>query len=68
MTSAGSVFNHLTGGALSGFLGSAGVKPLKADLVAEAVVEGLNDEHVKGPVEVPQMEDLAMKSWRKTMV
>jgi len=68
MTAAGSLFNNLTGGALSGFLGSAGVKPLKADLVAESVVEALNDELVKGPIEVPQMEKLASKSWRKTMV
>ncbi|KAK4456123.1 isoflavone reductase IRL [Podospora aff. communis PSN243] len=67
-TSAGSVFNQLTGGALSGFLGAAGVKPLKAGLVAEAVVEGLSEEEVSGTIEVPQMEELATKSWRRTML
>ncbi|KAK3375240.1 hypothetical protein B0H63DRAFT_272719 [Podospora didyma] len=66
--SAGSVFNTVTGGVLSGFLGAAGAKPLKADLVADAVVEGLDDEHVSGPVEVPQLEELGTKSWRKTML
>jgi hypothetical protein len=66
--SAGSVFNGLTGGVLGGFLGTAGMKPLKADAVADAIVEGLADESVKGPVEVPQLEALAAKAWRKTMV
>lgn len=68
MTAAGSLFNGVTGGVLGGFLGSAGVKPLKVDLVADAVVEGLADENVRGAVEVPQLEDLASKSWRKTML
>ena len=67
MTAAGSLFNGLTGGVLGGFLGAAGVKPLKADLVADAVVEALSDETVRGAVEVPQLEELASKSWRKTM-
>ena len=68
MTTAGSLVNGMTGGMLSGFMGSAVVKPLKADLVADAVVEALEDEEVKGPVNVEQMEDLAVKSWRKTML
>lgn len=68
MTAAGSLFNGLTGGVFGGFLGSAAVKPLKADLVADAVVEALNDETVRGPIEVPQLEELASKSWRKTML
>jgi uncharacterized protein YbjT (DUF2867 family) len=66
--SAGSVLNGLTGGVLGGFLGTAGMKPLKADAVADAIVEGLADESVKGPVEAPQLEALAAKAWRKTMV
>jgi hypothetical protein len=49
-------------------LGSAGVKPLKADVVADAVVEALSDENVRGPVEVPEIEELASKAWRKTML
>ena len=68
MTAAGSVFNGVTGGVLGGFLGSAGGKPLKANLVADAVVEGLADESVRGAVEVSQLEELASKSWRRTMV
>ncbi len=51
MAAAGSLFNGLTGGVLSGFLGAAGTKALKADDVAEAVVEGLSDETVRGPIE-----------------
>lgn len=67
-TAAGSLFNGITGGVLSGFLGAAGAKPLKVDVVADAVVEALEDENVRGPVEVPQLEELASKSWRRTMV
>lgn len=68
MVTAGSVFNGLTGGVLRGFLGAAGTKPLKVDAVADAVVEGLADEKVRGPVEVPQLEELANRAWRKTML
>lgn len=67
-TMAGSIFNGATGGVLSSFLGSAGTKPLKADMVAEAVVEGLDDAAVKGAVEVPELEKLANKGWRRTML
>ncbi len=65
---AGAIFNEVTGGYLKGFLGAAGTKPLKADLVAEAVVEALEDGEVKGPVEVKQIEELATKAWRKGML
>lgn len=68
MTGLGAAFNTVTGGFLGGFMGAAGVKPLKADVVAEAVVEALSDESVKGVVEVPQIEDLATKGWRKGML
>ncbi|GAB1320449.1 hypothetical protein MFIFM68171_10659 [Madurella fahalii] len=68
MATAGSVFNGLTGGVFKDFLGSAAAKPLKADQVADAVVEALADERVKGPVEVPQLEELANRGWRKTML
>ncbi|KAH8909820.1 NAD(P)-binding protein [Coniochaeta sp. PMI_546] len=67
-TAAGALFNGVTGGLLKNFMGSAGVKPLKVDVVAQAVVEALSDENVKGPVEVPELEALAAKSWRKTML
>ncbi|KAK4032555.1 isoflavone reductase IRL [Parachaetomium inaequale] len=64
----GSVVDGLTGGKLGGLLGSMVTKPLKADVVADAVVEALADESVKGPVEVPQLEQLAERAWRKTML
>ncbi|KAE9367974.1 NAD(P)-binding protein [Stipitochalara longipes BDJ] len=68
MTGLGAVFNSVTGGIFGGIMGAAGVKPLKADLVAEAVVEALSDESVKGPVEVQEIEQLAEKAWRKGML
>jgi uncharacterized protein YbjT (DUF2867 family) len=67
-TGVGATFNSLTGGIFSGFLGAGGVKPLKADLVAEAVVEALSDDSVKGPVETKEIEELASKAWRKGML
>ncbi|KAI1085737.1 NAD(P)-binding protein [Whalleya microplaca] len=67
MTGIGAAFNEVTRGVLGGFMGAAGVKPLKVDVVAEAVVEALGDTSVKGPVEVPEIEELANKSWRKSM-
>ncbi|XXH04722.1 NuA4 histone H4 acetyltransferase complex and the SWR1 complex subunit [Hypoxylon texense] len=68
MTGVGALFNGATRGVLGGFMGAAGTKPLKVDVVAEAVVEALGDEAVKGPVEVAEIEELAGKSWRKTML
>lgn len=67
-TAAGALFNNVTGGVLGGFMGAAGVKPLKVDIVAQAVVEALSDENIKGPIEVAEVEALAAKSWRKTML
>jgi uncharacterized protein YbjT (DUF2867 family) len=68
MVGAGTIFNGLTGGVLRGFIGAGGVKPLKADVVAEAIVEALGDETVSGPVEPPAIEELANRAWRKTML
>ncbi len=68
MTLAGHMFNNLTRGVLSDFLGSAGAKALKADDVAEAVVEALSNESIKGPVEPAELEELATQAWRKTML
>ncbi|KAK4190050.1 isoflavone reductase IRL [Podospora australis] len=64
---AASTLNKATGGIFGGFLGAAAIKPLKADLVADAVVEGLADERVKGPVEVEELERLGTKGWRGNM-
>lgn len=60
--------NNLTGGRLTWLMGAGGVKPLKADVVAEAVVEALADETVKGPIETKEIEELASKAWRRTML
>ncbi|KAI0816245.1 NAD(P)-binding protein [Xylaria sp. FL0064] len=67
MTGVGAIFNGVTGGIFGNLMGAAGVKPLKVDVVAEAVVQALHDETVKGPVEVPDIEQLANKAWRSTM-
>ncbi|UNI14268.1 hypothetical protein JDV02_000913 [Purpureocillium takamizusanense] len=68
MAGAGTIFNNLTGKYLNNFMGAAGTKPLKVEVVAEAVVEALSDDKVQGPVEVPEIEELATKAWRKGML
>ncbi|KAK5017143.1 hypothetical protein LTR16_002029 [Cryomyces antarcticus] len=68
LTAMGAVFNSLTGGYLSGLMGAGGTKPLKADLVGEAVVEAIADERVKGPVETGEIEELANRAWRRGML
>lgn len=63
-----SVINSAVGGRLTWLMGAGGIKPLKADLVGEAVVEALEDEEVRGPVEVPEIERLGTRAWRKNML
>lgn len=65
---AGNMANSLIGGRLSWLGGAAVEKPLKADLVAEAVVEAIDDNSVKGVVATSEIEALATKSWRKGML
>lgn len=67
VTYGGFLANSVTGGNLTWLMGAGGAKPLKADLVAEAVVEGLADETVKGPMEVKEIEELANRAWRRNM-
>ncbi|KAF2155750.1 NAD(P)-binding protein [Myriangium duriaei CBS 260.36] len=67
-TFASAMVNSLLGGMLSGPLGAAVAKPLKADVVAESVIEAIADEGVKGPVELPQIEALANREWRRGML
>lgn len=62
------MFNSLTGGRLTWLMGAGGIKPLKADVVGEAVVEALEDKTVKGPVDVPEIESLASRAWRRNML
>lgn len=64
----GSVFNKLTGRYFENLIGAGGAKPLKVDQVAEAVVEALGDDETTGPILIPQIEELAAKAWRKTML
>jgi hypothetical protein len=67
-TGVATAVNNVAGGILEGLMGSAVIKPLKADLVADAVVEALSDEKTKGPVEIKEIEELAEKGWRKGML
>ena len=64
----GATVNHLVGGRLTWLMGAAGTKPLQADVVGEAVVEALDHPSLHGPVDVAQMEELANRAWRRTML
>ncbi|KAF2431019.1 NAD(P)-binding protein [Tothia fuscella] len=68
VTGMGALANSLTGGRLTFLMGAGGTKPLKADTVAEAVVESVEDVAVKGPVEVKEIEELANRAWRRGML
>jgi len=60
--------NSMTGNRLTWLLGAGGTKPLKADTVAEAVVESIMEKDVRGPVEVGDIERLAARAWRRGML
>ena len=66
--SAGNIINSALGGRLTWLAGAAVEKPLKADLVAEAVVEAIEDGEVKGVVGTTAIEALATKAWRRGML
>jgi hypothetical protein len=68
MTGMGALANSLVGGRLSGLMGAGAAKPLKANFVADAVVEALGDESVRGVVEIPKIEELGTKAWRRGML
>lgn len=68
VTGIGALANSLTGGRLTPLMGAGGTKPLKADVVAEATVEALDDEGVRGVVDVEKIESLANTAWRKGML
>lgn len=55
-------------GGLTGWLGAAVEKPLRADEVAEAVVEAVEREEVRGVVGGGEIEGLAGKAWRRGML
>ena len=60
--------NSALGKPLTPFLGAAVAKPLKADVVADAVVEAIEDAARKGPIETGEIEELATRYWRKGML
>ncbi|RHZ59565.1 hypothetical protein CDV55_105665 [Aspergillus turcosus] len=62
-----SQFNALMGDRLR-FLGAMVDKPFQVDLVGEAVVEAMEDESIRGAVGTKQIENLATKAWRKSML
>jgi uncharacterized protein YbjT (DUF2867 family) len=64
----GSTVNSMLGGNLTRLFGAAVEKPLKADLVADAVVEAIADDSTKGVVDTGLIEALAAKAWRRTML
>ena len=64
----GNTFNSVLGGSLTGLFGAAVEKPLKADLVADAVVEAIAQDDIKGVVDTKAIEALAAKAWRKSML
>jgi uncharacterized protein YbjT (DUF2867 family) len=64
----GAMANSLVGGRLTWLMGAGGVEPLKADLVAEAVVEALADDTLKGPIEIKTIKELATRAWRRGML
>jgi hypothetical protein len=68
MTGMGALANSFTGGRLTFLMGAGGTKPLKADTVADAVVESVDEENVKGVVEVREIEELATRAWRRGML
>jgi hypothetical protein len=64
----GSEVNALLGGRLQSFAGSMIEKPLKADIVAQAVIEAIEDDSTSGVVGTKKIENLATKAWRKSML
>ncbi|KAL9618688.1 MAG: hypothetical protein Q9160_006655 [Pyrenula sp. 1 TL-2023] len=64
----GSAVNGVVGGWLTNYLGSIVEKPLRADEVAEAVVEAVEREEVRGVVGGGEIEGLANKAWRRGML
>jgi hypothetical protein len=66
--SAGNMVNTAIGGRLTWLAGAAVEKPLKADVVAEAVIEAIEDGAVKGVVGTSDIETLATRAWRRGML
>jgi len=63
----GSQLNTLLGGRLE-FMGTMTEKPLRVDLVGEAVVEAISDDAISGVVGTKNIDSLATKAWRRSML
>lgn len=63
----GSEVNALIGGRLS-FLGLMVESPVKVGTVGQAVVEAIDDAETRGVVGPKKIEQLATKSWRRSML
>ena len=68
LTTVASTTNSMTGNRLGWLMGAGGTKPSQASSVAEAVVEAIEEEGVKGVLEVQEIEHLASKAWRRGML
>ncbi|EEA23050.1 hypothetical protein TMatcc_001913 [Talaromyces marneffei ATCC 18224] len=64
----GAEVDAVLGGRLKSLVGSMTEKPLKADVVAQAVVEAIADGTTSGVVGTKKIENLATQAWRKTML
>ena len=62
------MINSMIGGRLTPWVGAAVEKPLKADVVAEAIVEAIGNDDVKGVVGTEKIEGLANSAWRRGML
>lgn len=61
LTGLSATVNKLTGKVFGGLFGAAGDSPVAVEKVGQAVVQAIDDESIKGPVEVPQIETLATR-------
>lgn len=68
MGAVGAMVNSMIGGRLTSLMGAGVAKPLKADVVGDAVVEAVEDEYVGGPMETESIEELAKNAWRRGML
>jgi hypothetical protein len=68
MTSVAAMINGATGNRLEWLMGAGGTRPSKANLMAQAVVEGIEEEDISGVINVDKIEELAHKAWRRGML
>ena len=64
----GALFNSLTGGRLSSIAGAAVELPIKPDLVANAVLEAIENPKCKGVIDRNRMEMLGSDAFKRKMM